>query len=294
MVHRIDAHQHFWDPGRGDYGWLRADDPSVAALYREFLPAHLEPILTAAEVERTVLVQAAPSEAETEFMLGLAGRHAFIGAVVGWVDVSRASSANTVERWSEYPKFRGVRPMLQDLPDDDWIAHAPDSAVIDTLVRRRVGFDALVRPRQLPGLVRFVDAHPEISVVIDHAAKPQLAEGWSSGWAATWDRCMQALARHPQVVCKFSGLLTEAPLAARQSLRAGIDAVRPVWDALLRWFGPARLMWGSDWPVVTLACDYARWLAVADALVGELSAAERDRVWHGTAREYYRLDGWVS
>src|SRR5215471_16341420 len=122
---RIDAHQHFWQPARGDYGWLSADDPALVPLQRDFLPADLAPVLRAHDVARTVLVQAAPSVAETEFMLALAARHEFVGGVVGWVDIASPEAAAQVERLAAQPALKGLRPMLQDLPDPDWIAHAP-------------------------------------------------------------------------------------------------------------------------------------------------------------------------
>ena len=282
---RIDAHQHFWRPARGDYGWLRADDPGLALLYRDFMPADLQATLQAHQVAQTVLVQAAASEAETEFMLALAESTAFIGGVVGWVDLGHAESASTLAHWVEHhPHLKGVRPMLQDLADNDWIAHAPCADTVRTMQRLGLRFDALVKPQHLGALLRFVQAWPDLPVVIDHAAKPQLRTGWAAAWADPWRRQMAELAAHPQVVCKFSGLLTEAPDSA------GATELRPVWDHLLDCFGPERLLWGSDWPVLNLASDYANWVGVADSLIGELSVDERAHVWHDTALRFYDLE----
>jgi L-fuconolactonase len=286
---RIDSHQHFWRLARGDYAWLRADDPALAPLLRDFLPDHLQPVLQQGGVSRTVLVQAADSVAETEFLLELAARHEFIGGVVGWVDLSRSDAAGTLERWARHSKFKGVRPMLQDLPQADWIAHAPHPDAVRTLIRLGLRFDALVKPEQLPSLLRFVRAWPELPVVVDHAAKPQLAQGWDREWAMAWRRDMAALAALPQVHCKFSGLWTEMPPASGASTVSALDALRPVWDAVLQWFGPTRTMWGSDWPVLTLAGDYAGWIAASDALVGELTSEDQAQVWHGTAQRFYDL-----
>lgn len=289
MTARIDSHQHFWRISRGDYGWLRAGDPAVAKLMRDFLPANLVGTLKALGITQTVLVQAAASEAETDFLLELADANEFIAGVVGWVDLSRPESVATLERWAHNAKFKGVRPMLQDLPANDWIAREPHAEVVQALVRLGLRFDALVKPWHLEPLLRFVKRHPQLPVVVDHAAKPQLVQGWQAHWAGSWRRHLASLAAQPQVSCKLSGLLGEAPPAASRSVAEGVDALRPVWDALLQWFGPDRLMWGSDWPVLTLVADYARWVAVCDSLIGELSPPDQARVWQGNAQRFYGL-----
>jgi L-fuconolactonase len=287
---RIDAHQHFWRPARADYGWLRSGVPALAPLYRDIEPAELQPLLAAHGVRRTVLVQAAPSVAETDFLLTLARAHDFIGGVVGWVDLADPASVGTLERWAAEPRLKGVRPMLQDLPEADWIARAPHPGVVRALVRLGLRFDALVQPWHLPALLRFVRAWPDLPVVVDHAAKPQLARGWQAAWAADWQAGLAALAREPQVCCKLSGLLTEADGAARGGGTAGLEALRPVWHTLLEHFGPARLIWGSDWPLLTLAADYGCWVATSDALMADLSEPERIGVCHDNAASFYALD----
>jgi L-fuconolactonase len=286
---RIDSHQHFWNPSRGDYTWLRADEPALAPLQRAFVPADLEPTLKAHGIARTVLVQAADSVAETDFLLSLAASHAFIGGVVGWVDLSHPGAVATLQAWARHPQFKGVRPMLQDLPDVDWIEREPRPDAVQALIRLGLRLDALVKPQHLPALLRFLRQWPDLQVVIDHGAKPQLAQGWAADWAPLWRRCMADLAALPQVHCKFSGLLTELHAHQRSSAAACVAEVRPVWDALLQWFGPSRLMWGSDWPVVTLAHSYDQWLATAQACIGELPEADQDAVWGGTAQRFYGI-----
>lgn len=286
---RIDSHQHFWSPARGDYAWLQGDEPALAPLRRAFLPKDLEPILQATGTGRTVLVQAADSVAETDFLLCLAAQHEFIGGVVGWVDLSRSDAAATLEAWARHPKFKGVRPMLQDLPEVDWIEHGPRADAVLALIRLGLRLDALVKPDHLPSLLRFLRAWPELRVVIDHGAKPQLGLGWHAHWAPGWRSCMAELAALPRVHCKFSGLLTELQPHQRTSAEACVAEIRPVWDALLEWFGPARLMWGSDWPVVTLANDYDQWLATAQVFIDELAPQDQDAVWRGTAQRFYSI-----
>lgn len=276
MSLRLDSHQHFWRMDRGDYAWLRE---APAALQRDFLPSELQPTLLRQSVAQTVLVQAAGTVEETDYLLELAAEHAFIGGVVGWVDLSRRDSIATLERWSRQPKFKGVRPMLQDLPEPNWIATRALPQALDALASLGLRLDALVMPQHLQSLLEVLRARPSLPVVINHAAKPQLARGWHADWVPSWCQHMGELAALPQVCCKFSGLT--APL----------DEVRPVWELLMQWFGPRRLMWGSDWPVLTLAGNYASWVERSAALIDALPEDEAVQVWRGTAQRFYGLQG---
>jgi L-fuconolactonase len=289
VIARIDAHQHFWRFSRGDYAWLRPELPALQPLCRDFLPDDLRPALHKHAIGQTVLVQAAATTAETEFLLELARAHAWIGGVVGWVDLSRRDAADTLRRWSGEPKFKSVRPMLQDLPDADWIARAPHPEAMQALLDGGLRFDALVNTSHLQPLLQFVARHPNLPVVIDHAAKPRLEAGWAPDKATAWRHGIAAVAEHPHVMCKLSGLLTEIAGPQATTVAAAIDAVRPVWEHLLHCFGPQRLMWGSDWPVLNLAADIDRWVAVCEALIGDLPAADQTRVWHDNACRFYAL-----
>lgn len=288
-IGRVDAHQHFWRLSRGDYRWLRADVPALAPICRDVEPDELRPLLAQHGVVRTVLVQAADSEAETEHLLSLARANHFIGGVVGWVDLSRAGSIATLQRWAAEPAFKGVRPMLQDLSEADWIATRPLAPVVREMQSLGLRFDALVQPWHLEHLLRFVDAWPGLPVMIDHAAKPQLAQGWTDEWAAAWRRGIAELALRPQVMCKVSGLLTETGGEACAGGDAGLAALQPVWDTLLEHFGADRLVWGSDWPVLNLAADYTRWVELSERLFADLSDSERRAIWHDNAVRFYAL-----
>jgi L-fuconolactonase len=293
-LRRIDAHQHYWRLARGDYRWLSPNEPALAPICRDVLPAELAPLLARHGVVQTLLVQAADSLAETEWLLDLAARHDSIGGVVGWVDLSDVASIAVLERWATQPKFKGVRPMLQDIGDAQWIAHAPHPDVMHAVLRLGLRFDALVQPWHLQALLAFVRRWPELPVVIDHAAKPQLARGWQAlgdqAWADAWCAGLHTLATLPQVYCKLSGLLTEAGASVRVSGEAGTAALRPVWHELLTAFGPARLIWGSDWPVIDLASDYAGWIAVSEALLADLpDEDDRQRIRHDNAVRFYAL-----
>jgi len=286
---RIDAHQHFWRRARGDYRWLTPERPALAPLLRDFEPLDLQPLLERHGVMQTVLVQAADSVAETQFMLSLANEYGFIAGVVGWVDLSRRESVEVLHGLARHPKFKGVRPMLQDLDDVQWIATAPDTAVMEALLALGLRFDALVKPQHLPPLLRFLARWPELPVVVDHAAKPPLAQRGNELALQAWRDAMARIARHPGACCKLSGLVTEMAPEDCTSPERIAAVLRPVWHTLLEAFGPSRLMWGSDWPVLTLANRYEDWVAASDLLLAELSADERTQVLQGTARRFYGL-----
>lgn len=287
----FDAHCHFWAPARGDYGWLDEGGPELGPLRRDFQPAELAALNGDAAV---IAVQAAPSEAETRYLLGLAAAHPRIVGVVGWIDLSDPAAAGRLEVLAADPRLKGVRPMLQDLPDDGWIATAPHPAALAALVRLGLRFDALVMPRHLAALDRFVTANPGLPVVIDHAAKPHLARGGTGGGTGGedggWADGMARLARHPHIHCKLSGLLTEMSPAQRATPETALAVLRPVMDRLLDWFGPARLIWGSDWPVLTLAASHARWVEITAALLDGLSLEERRAILGGNGARFYGVE----
>ncbi len=271
---RIDAHQHFWrlDARRGS--WPPA---SLAAIHRDFAPDDLRPALAAACVAGTVAVQSLPSLDDTRFLLDLAERETMILGVVGWADLKAPDAAVTIATLARHRALRGLRPMLQDLPERDWIDDPALDPAVDAMRMASLGFDALVRPEHLPALLRFAQRHPDLPIVIDHGAKPNIAEGLSAGWRDDLAR----LAERPQVEVKLSGLFTEADAAADKA-----EAVRPFVETLLALFGPERVIWGSDWPVLLLAEDYAAWAQCCEALV---PASAHEAVFSANAQRFYRL-----
>ncbi|MEP7209054.1 MAG: amidohydrolase family protein [Casimicrobiaceae bacterium] len=276
---QVDAHHHVWSLARGDYGWLT---PALAPIHRDFTLDDLAPHVRAAGIATTVLVQAAPTVAETHFLLDVArGSGGLVGGVVGWVDLATDEAVATLTVLARDPHFKSVRPMLQDLPDSAWILRPDVATCLAALPGLGLRLDALVTPRELPALVTMLERHGGLAVVIDHGAKPSIA----SGKRATWHSRLRELAAHPGVHCKLSGLVTEA--AAGWT----VEDLRPYADAILAAFGPHRVMWGSDWPVVELAGGYARWRAASVALLADLAPAERAAVLGGTARRFYGLDG---
>ena len=272
---RIDAHQHVWRLDRADYGWLTpADHPKIA---RDFLPAALAPLLKAAKIDRTILVQAAPSEAETHYLLELARDAPFIAAVVGWIDFEAPDAPARIARLCANPKLMGLRPMLQDIADVEWILQPEFARVFDAMQRGKLRFDALVRPRHLPALAELIDRYPDLAVVIDHGAKPDIAKNGLE----VWKPYIRHIAKETNAYCKLSGLAGEAGPGWSAA------TLKPYVDVLLESFGPERLMWGSDWPVLNEAGDYASWLGACVTLTAGLSAGEREAIFGTTAAKFY-------
>ena len=279
---RIDAHQHYWQPLRGDHDWMPKGDP---VLDRQYAPADLAPALDAHGIDGTVLVQAAATVNETEYMLGLADASPSILGVVGWVDFERADDRATLERLAQHPKFLGVRPMIQDIPDTDWMLRDDVAWGFEAVAALDLSFDALGFPQHLANFHTILTRHP-MRAVVDHCMKPQVRDAMDGRDAfADWAEGMSRIARDTDACCKLSGLVTEAHEGW------SVDDLRPFAEHVLAEFGPARVMWGSDWPVVRLRCEYERWLDVADALCGGLSADERADVFGGTAARFYHLSG---
>jgi len=276
---RVDAHHHVWRLSRGDYGWLKPT-PELLPIHRDFMLRELRPMLRGANVGATVLVQAAPTVAETRFLLEVANASGgLVRGVVGWVDLEDDDAVATLGALAGEPLLKGVRPMLQDLPDPAWIARTEVQPALAALPALGLRFDALVKPRELKPLLATLERHPDLAVVIDHCAKPDIAAGAWQHWAGD----VAAIAANTTACCKLSGLVTEAGAAWN------IDALRRYVEHILACFGSQRVMWGSDWPVVTLAASYADWDAATDALLAGLSGTERDAIRGGNARRFYDL-----
>ena len=278
---RIDAHQHFWQPLRGDYDWMPPDN---ATLNRAYAPADLAPTLAQVGIDGTVLVQAAASVHETEYMLGLADASPFIKGVVGWVNFEDPGDLAHLTRLAAHPKFLGVRPMIQDIADVNWMLRDDVQWAYAALIDLDLTFDALGFPRHLPNFLALIGRYPRMRVVHDHCMKPQIRDQRAGRDAFTqWAAGISALAEHTNGFCKLSGLVTEADDGW------SIDDLRPFAEHVLDAFGPARVMWGSDWPVCRLQAEYGDWHEVAQSLTSHLSGAERADIFGGSAARFYRL-----
>ena len=272
----IDAHHHFWRIGQNDCAW---PTPDLAAIYRDFLPEDLAAIGAPLGLTGGVLVQSQPSDRDTDWLLDLAEHEPLVLGVVGWTDLAAPDAPERIAALAGRPKLRGLRPMLQSLADDAWIADPGLDPAIDAMVAHGLSLDALVFTRHLPHLRGLAERQPDLAIVIDHGAKPPIAAGELQPWTGE----IAALAELPQVHCKLSGLLTEAAPGADPRTLA------PYVAHLVAAFGPRRLMWGSDWPVVGLAGAYGDWLELARTLSGLTSTRDLADLFGETARRFYRL-----
>lgn len=274
---RIDSHQHFWRYAAAEFGWI---DDSMAVLRADFLPPDLKPLLDAAGIDGCIAVQAPATLAETRFLLDLARAHPWIRGVVGWVDLRSPDVQAQLREFTRNPRFVGVRHLAQDEPDPGFLLHEPFLRGLAALAPYDLAYDLLVRPHQLSAAVELVDRFAGQRFVLDHCGKPDLRRGGLGPWSAQ----IRALARHANVVCKLSGLATEA-----DPTNWTVETLRPAVDIALQAFGPRRLLFGSDWPVCQVATSYARWVETVGVLLTELPAADQDAVFGGNAVRCYHL-----
>ncbi|WP_239616084.1 amidohydrolase family protein [Cohnella mopanensis] len=274
---RIDAHQHYWRLDRGDYGWL---SPELGTLYRDFLPEDLEPHLRERGIDKTIVVQAAPTLEETKFLLGLADRSDSILGVVGWVDFESDSFEEQFETIAKHPKLVGIRIMLQDLEDARYVLRPAILERIRWLADRDFPVDLLVKEHQLPAIGELVERIPHLRGVVDHIGKPNIAAKSWSGWASDMER----IAANPNVYCKLSGMVTEADHA-----NWTVEDFGDYIDFTLSAFGPQRVMFGSDWPVCLLAASYSQVAEIVEDRLANLYSADIADVMGTNALTFYKL-----
>lgn len=276
-MYKLDSHHHFWKYDPIEYRWI-TDDKS--AIRRDFGPADLAREMATAGVHGAISLQARHSLDETRALLQLAGENDFIRGVVGWAPFIEENVAETIAQFSSNPKLRGLRHIVHDEPDPDYILRDDFNRGIATLQQFGLVYDILIFERHLPQTIRFVDRHPNQLFVVDHLAKPRVKAREISPWAER----IEKLAKRPNVYCKISGLVTEADFHNWTE-----EQLTPYMDVALEAFGPQRLMFGSDWPVCLVAVAYADWVAIVERFVGKLSESEQERIWSGTAIEAYGL-----
>jgi L-fuconolactonase len=274
----VDAHHHLWRYTPHEYAWISGE---MDILRRDCLARDLRPRLDDAGIAAAIAVQARQTVAETEWLLEVARDHPWIEGVVGWLPLASADFPDAYEARLSRPRLKGLRHIVQDEPDDDYILNVAFNRGVRALRDTGLVYDILIHTRHLPRAIQFVDAHPDQPFVLDHCAKPPLR----SGDLDFWSTHIRELARRPNVACKLSGLVTEADW--QQWSAAELE---PCWYIVLEAFGPARLMFGSDWPVALLASSYQRWVDTVEAWTASLSVEEQASVWGGTARRIYRLD----
>ncbi|MEZ4964070.1 MAG: amidohydrolase family protein [Saprospiraceae bacterium] len=277
---RIDAHQHFWryQPARDT--WIT---PGMSAIARDFLPADLEPLLAAQQMDGCIAVQADMSPEETAFLLGLANEHAFIKGVVGWIDLRSPTLSDELETYAAEPRLLGFRHILQAEPEGFM---SSDGFVrgVSKLAEQDYSYDILINHHQLQETIRFIDRLPEMRLVIDHIAKPDIRSGQQKGWAEV----LRTIAGFPHVHIKLSGLITEADWRHWR-----VEEILPYTDLVLECFGPDRILFGSDWPVCLLAGSYARVIGLAQTCIAGLSELDRAKIMGENAIRFYKLNDAV-
>jgi L-fuconolactonase len=274
---RIDSHQHFWRYTAGEYGWI---DDSMAALRRDFLPADARREMDRAGMDACVAVQARQTLEETRWLLELAHAHPFVAGVVGWIDLQSSEAAAQLETFTRHPKLVGVRHIVQSEADDRFLLRPAFCRGISLLEDRGLTYDILIYPKHLPAAVELVSRFPQQRFILDHLAKPNIR----AHEMREWEKGIRALAEFPLVFCKLSGLVTEADWTCWTS-----DDIRPYLDVAFDWFEPSRLLFGSDWPVCTVAADYAQVVTLVEDYMANRPEDERLAVMGGNAIRLWDL-----
>jgi L-fuconolactonase len=274
---KIDTHHHFWLYRPEQYGWM---GPNMEILKQDYLPSHLEPLLKRSGIDATVVVQACHTLEETRWLLELAEQTSFLGGVVGWVDLCSSGVDEQLERLVSHPKFCGVRHVVQDEPDDQFMQRPDFLRGLSRLAKFHLSYDLLLYPRHLPVAIEVVKRFPEQIFVLDHLSKPLIKEHKLT----PWDTEIRRLAEFENVYCKISGMVTEADWQQWKS-----SDFTPYLDIVFESFGTNRIMIGSDWPVCTLAGSYAQVIQIAGNYIQRLSKDEQERIWNVTPQAFYRL-----
>jgi L-fuconolactonase len=274
----IDAHHHLWDPSRREYPWMAGE--ALDPIRRPYTVDDLRAVTKAAGVHATVLVQTVASDEETAEFLATAAVEPVIAGVVGWVDLAAPDLVDRLAALRAQGPLVGIRHQVETEPDEDWLLRPAVVAGLSAVASAGLAYDLLVRPPQLAAASEVALRLPELRLVLDHAAKPPIAAGEWEPWAAA----VAALATRENVVCKLSGLVTEADWASWR-----VADLVPYVDAVLAAFGPDRLAFGSDWPVCLLAGSYADVAAAAEELTSGMTVTEQAQIFGGTAVSVYKL-----
>ena len=275
---RVDAHQHFWIYNQEEYKWI---DASMTNLHRDFLPPHLNRELKRNGIDFCVTVQARPTLQETKWLLELAQNNSFIKGIVGWVDLKSGSVEQDLEQFAAYKKFKGVRHVLQDEKDDRYMLSSDFKQGLRQLEKYDLTYDILIYPRHIKYACALVSEFPQQKFIIDHLGKPLIKEDKIE----TWKKDMQELAKEDNVFCKLSGMVTEANWNSWKQ-----ENFVPYMETLLEIFGPNRLLFGSDWPVFTVAAKYEQVLGIVNNFISFLSPAEQAHIMGQNAIDFYNLE----
>ena len=273
----VDSHIHLWDLERFEYSWM---SPDASVLQRNYLPQDIKILMERNGVSKVVLIQAKELVEESEFLLDLAEANEFIGAVVGWADLTSPDVGSVLDRLASRPKMVGVRNILTLHPDDAWLSRAEAIRGLGELAKRGLSYDLLIHPRHLKYVPPLAEKVPDLKMVVNHIAVPPMASREMEPWASD----LAAVASIPGVYCKVSGLFAEFYNAPWK-----VEDIKPYVQYVVEQFGFDRLMWGSDWPPCLMAASYDQALSVAMECVGSISKEDRAKLLGGNATDFYRL-----
>lgn len=275
---RIDSHQHFWIYDKQRDAWINEDMQPVIG--KDFLPNDISSILKQSKIDGTVAVQASESEDETKFLVELSKVYALIKGVVGWIDLHDENLDSRLDYWSNELVVKGFRHVIEGEPKGDYLMQNTFQRGLTKLSEKGYTYDLLIRPRHFQSTLDCVAKQSNLTFVLDHMAKPNIAENQYDDWASF----IKELAQFPNVYCKLSGIVTEAKWHNWQ-----VEDLKPYVDFTLESFGAERVLYGSDWPVCTLSSSYEQWVNAVESLIGELSESERKMIWGGNAIRVYNL-----
>jgi len=275
----IDSHQHFWDPSRGDYFWMPKDNK---ILNRKYNLEDLVKDSTSIDLYKTVLVQAAATNAETEYMLNIAENSELVSGVVGWVNFEDPNQLEQLRIFAKNPKFVGVRPMIQDISDENWVLNKNFDIFFKTIIDLDLCFDALGFPIHLNNFLIIASRYPSLRFIIDHLMKPKICKNDKEEFDH-WKNMMNKLSKLDNVYCKFSGMVTEACENWTE------NDLKPYSNEILKMFTDKKILWGSDWPVCKLKTDYMGWFNIAQSLTNDLSLVQKQNIFYENAIKFYKL-----
>ena len=272
----VDSHQHFWKLSRGDYSWMSNE---YTALFRDFSTDDLKPLINQKNISKTIIVQAADTVSESEFILDIASKTEFVTGVVGWVDFENKNVKNDIDKLSDNSYLKGFRPMIHDIEDINWMLKKELEDGLEYIKNKNLTFDALVRPQHLENLLIFAKKYHNLPIVIDHIAKPKIIDGEID----KWKNDMKNLSELENVFCKYSGILTEVGDNYTK------EQITPYINFIFEIFDSKKIMWGSDWPVLTMAEKYKTWFDIAIEFVSSMTEDEKNNVFCNTATKFYSL-----
>jgi len=277
----IDCHFHVWDISKDYYRWLT---PDLDELYHTFSIEDYKNNAAPFQIKAAIVVQAADDIKESISLLKTAEENHIVQGVIGWIDFESKNSLDDIKYLSKYSHFKGVRPMLQDIEDVDWINNPEFKKIFEALVEHNLIFEALVRKEHLKNIINIAKQYPDLQIVLNHGAKPTINENFDEEEFNKWATLMKELSSYENVTCKLSGLVTECTNGYSKEL------LMPYVKTIIDSFTPQRVIWGSDWPVVKLKCSYEEWVTLSKDLLSYLNKDEQNNIFENNAKKLYNID----